>query len=161
MRSHEKTMRIRTSSLTVTAILALAAIFCAVPAGAVPMTQGTSIIVTFPAPSGNTNLAASAIVTLTSLTSSNAIIDVSISNNTLPAGAVKPDPPERVDESSFRSALVVTVRIMSASRWRTRPSPSVNAFGSGANVSMRPMDFSSRLMGTARIERIPKARQVS
>ena len=86
MRSHEKTMRIRTSSLTVTAILALAAIFCAVPAGAVPMTQGTSIIVTFPAPSGNTNLAASAIVTLTSLTSSNAIIDVSISNNTLPAG---------------------------------------------------------------------------
>jgi hypothetical protein len=79
-------MRIRTSSLTVTAVLALAAIFCAVPAGAVPMSQGASIIVTFPAPSGNTNLAASAIVTLTSLTSNSALIDVSISNNTLVAG---------------------------------------------------------------------------
>ena len=79
-------MRIRTSSLTVTAILALAAIFCAVPAGAVPMTQGTSVVVIFPAPSGNRNLAASAIVTLTTLTPSSAIIDVSISNNTLVAG---------------------------------------------------------------------------
>lgn len=50
------------------------------------MSQGASIIVTFPAPSGNTNLAASATVTLTSLTSSTAIIAVSISNDTLVAG---------------------------------------------------------------------------
>jgi hypothetical protein len=90
-------MRIRTGSLTVAAILALAAMFCAVPVGAVPMTQGTSVVVTFTAPSGNTNLAASAIVTLTTLTSSSAIIDVSISNNTLLAG----DPNARLSAFGF------------------------------------------------------------
>ncbi len=79
-------MRIRTSTFTVAAILALAATFCSVPAGAVPMTQGQSIIVTFPAPAGNTNLAASAIVTLSTLMPSSATIDVSISNNTSSLG---------------------------------------------------------------------------
>ncbi len=79
-------MRIQTSTLIVAALLALTTIFSAVPAVAVPMTQGTSVVVIFPAPSGNTNLAASAIVTLTTLTPSSAIIDVSISNNTLVAG---------------------------------------------------------------------------
>ena len=75
-------MRIRIGSLTVAAILTVA-IFYAVPAGAVPMTQGTIVDVTFPAPGGNPNLAASATVTLTSLTTTSATFDTIVSNNTL------------------------------------------------------------------------------
>jgi len=75
MRSHRKT-------LGVAAALVLAAISCAAPADAVPMVQGDTVYVTFPAPSQNTNLAASAVVTLTTLTSSSAIFDVSVTNGT-------------------------------------------------------------------------------
>jgi PEP-CTERM motif len=79
-------MRVSKSRSVIATIMTLTAIFCAAPAGAVPMTQGDSIVVTFPAPAGNANLAASATVTLTTLTSTTATIDVSISNNTLVAG---------------------------------------------------------------------------
>jgi hypothetical protein len=60
----------------------------AMPAGAVPMSAGTSVIVTFPAPAGNLNLAADATITLTSLTATTATFSVDLHNATiLDAGA--------------------------------------------------------------------------
>ncbi len=68
--------------------LASAVMFSAMPAGAVTMTQGSSINVTFPAPGGNLNLAADATITLFSLTASTAIFDIDLHNGTvLDAGA--------------------------------------------------------------------------
>ncbi len=63
-------------------------IFSVAPAAAVPMTSGSSIIVTFPAPGGNANLAADATITLTSLTATTATFTVNLHNGTvLDAGA--------------------------------------------------------------------------
>lgn len=60
----------------------------AMPAGAVAMTAGDSINVTFPAPLGNANLAADATITLFSLSASTAVFDVNLHNGTtLDAGA--------------------------------------------------------------------------
>jgi hypothetical protein len=60
----------------------------AMPAGAVPMSAGDSINVTFPAPGGNANLVADATITLFSLSGSTAVFDVNLHNGTtLDAGA--------------------------------------------------------------------------
>jgi hypothetical protein len=77
----------RLAAASLTAVI-LAVIFSAAPAGAVPMTSGSSIIVTFPAPGGNANLAADATITLTSLTATTATFTVNLHNGTtLDAGA--------------------------------------------------------------------------
>jgi hypothetical protein len=68
--------------------LATSVMLCAMPAEAVTMSAGSSIIVTFPAPVGNANLAADATITLFSLSASSAVFDVDLHNGTtLDAGA--------------------------------------------------------------------------
>jgi hypothetical protein len=80
-----KNRRIAIASLMA---LASALMVSAVPAGAVTMTPGSTINVTFPAPGGNLNLAADATITLFSLTASTAIFDINLHNGTvLDAGA--------------------------------------------------------------------------
>src|SRR5207253_609880 len=58
------------------------------PASADTMTVGNTLIVTFPAPGGNANLAADATITLVSLSPFTAVFDVNLHNGTtLDAGA--------------------------------------------------------------------------
>src|SRR5207253_4748166 len=58
------------------------------PASADTMTVGNTLIVTFPAPGGNANLAADATITLVSLSALTAVFDVNLHNGTtLDAGA--------------------------------------------------------------------------
>ncbi|HET8575486.1 MAG TPA: hypothetical protein VFO18_00195, partial [Methylomirabilota bacterium] len=64
------------------ALLLAGATLFATPAEAIPMSQGDTIIVTFPAPGGNANLVADATITLTSLTGTTATFDVDIHNGT-------------------------------------------------------------------------------
>jgi PEP-CTERM motif-containing protein len=58
----------------------VAGILIAASAYAIPITQGGSISLTFPAPPQNTHLGANATVTLPTLTSTNAILDITIHN---------------------------------------------------------------------------------
>ena len=64
-------------------VLLLCMLFLAFPklSHALLMTQGGEIDITFPAPAGNSHLAATATVTLSSLTSSSAVLDILINNN--------------------------------------------------------------------------------
>jgi hypothetical protein len=80
--------RIRSVAITTLVALVSVVMVSAMPAGAVTMTSGNSINVTFPAPGGNANLAADATITLFSLSASTAVFDVNLHNGTtLDAGA--------------------------------------------------------------------------
>src|SRR5262245_32192479 len=91
-------MNRRTIWWTVAAMLTLTTTLCVPPAGAEPMIQGTQLHVVFDAPAGNAYLAATAIVTLSTLTSNSATFDILISNNTPVAG----DPNARLTAFGFR-----------------------------------------------------------
>ena len=74
--------RIRKGALASLVALVSVTMVSTLPAGAITITAGQSIDVTFPAPAGNPNLAASASIELLSLTSGLATFVTSVSNKT-------------------------------------------------------------------------------
>ena len=67
----------------------------------------------------------------------------------------------RVGRSSARAARLTAASTVSARRCKARLSASENALGCGEKASRMPMDFSPTRTGAARMERMPRARQVS
>ncbi len=61
-------------------VVGLLVVALAAPAHAISISQGQDISLTFPAPAGNSHLAADATITLSTLTSSDAVLDIVVNN---------------------------------------------------------------------------------